>query len=205
MDIHRFIYLDVPGIASLYAQLHGKDTVETLLSVEHSRASGWKLAISAFLGGSGETGKSTKRAETTKVVLRPENMVGEIVSKLRARNSLRDSIAEAVAATASGATWFEAHHEFSVPPQIEKFNEMRAVVFLSGFPPYVEPSPRKPKITMSAGPHHFPSARDGMLSISGHEAMFFRSLNGSPYSYSVFGSIFTCGDGFQVKPYAIHL
>jgi hypothetical protein len=207
MDIHRYIYIDDPGIASLYAQLRGEDVVETLLSMEHSRASGWRLALSAFLGlgGSGDSTKSTKQAQTTKVVLRPENMLREIVASLRARGTLHDSIPAAIIATNGGAAWFEAHHSFSVPPMIEQFNEMRSIVFVSGFPPYVEPSPDIPQISMSASLHHFRTARDGQLPISGHDAMFFRSLKGQPYSYSVFGSIFSCGDGFQVKPYAIHL
>jgi len=207
MNLQRFIYLDAPGIASLYAQLRGQDVVETLLSMEHNRASGWKVALSTFLGleGSGESTKSTKEAQTTKVALRPENMLREIVASLRARGMLHDSVRDAVASTGSGASWFEAHHQFSVSPQIAPFNQMRAIVFVSGFPPYVEPSPDVPQISMSASLHHFPTARDGQLSVSGHDALFFRSLNGRPYSYSVFGSIFSCGDGFQVKPYAIHL
>jgi hypothetical protein len=54
MRLDRFIYIDPTGIASLYAQLRGEDVVETFMSTEHSRASGLRLAINAFIGGSGE-------------------------------------------------------------------------------------------------------------------------------------------------------
>ena len=207
MDIHRYIYLDAPGIASLYAQLHGQDVVETLLSMEHNRASDWRMAIGAFLGlgGSGGSSKSTKEGRTAKVILRPENMLREIVASLRAQGKLHSSISNAIAAAASGPLWFEGRHSFSVPQEIERFNNIRAIVFVSGFAPYVEPSPGEPQISMSASLHHFPTARDGQLPLSGHDALFFRSLNGRPHSYSVFGSVFSCGDGFQIKPYAIHL
>jgi hypothetical protein len=209
MKFERFIYIDAPGIASLYAQLHGRDVVETLLSMEHSRASGWKVALGAFLGlsGSGEATKTTKEARASKVTLRPENMLREISASLRARGTLHNSVEEAIDATSStpGAAWFEARHSFSIPPQIEKFNEMRTVLFVSGFPPYEEPSVDIPQISMSASLHHFPTARDSQIGISGHDALFIRSLNGKPYSFAVFGSIFSCGDGFQIKPYALHL
>lgn len=207
MNLQRFIYLDAPGIASLYAQLHGQDVIETLFNMEHSQASGWRVALSAFLGGSGESAKTIKEAKSVKVVLRPENMLREIAASLRAHGTLRLSIADAIAATTKTreATWFEAKHSFSVPPQMDKFNQMRAMFFISGFPPYTEPSPDIPEISMSASLHHFPNARDGQLSISGHDALFFRSLNGRPHLYSVFGSIFSCGNGFQIKPYAIHI
>lgn len=207
MDLNRYIYIDAPGIASLYAQLHGKDVVETLLSMEHSKASGWKMALSAFLGlgGSGETTNSSKEVKTSKTTLKPENMLREIVATLRARGSLHTSILDAISETQTGAVWFETKHSFSVPPQIGKFNEVRAVVFVAGFPPYEDCSPDIPRISMSASLHHFPSARDGQLSTSGHDAMFFNQLNGRPYPYSIFGSIFSCGDSFQIKPYAIHI
>src|SRR6266568_8203853 len=126
MNLQRFIYIDAPGIASLYAQLHGHDVVETLLSMEHSRSSGWKMALSAFLGGSGESSKAAKEARATKVVLRPENMLREIVASLRAHGTLHASITDAIATTARTreAAWFEARHPFSVPPQLDQFNEM---------------------------------------------------------------------------------
>lgn len=82
---------------------------------------------------------------------------------------------------------------------------MRAVIFVSGFPPYDDGAEKNPRISMSASLHHFPSARDGQLSWSGHDALLFRRLNGQPHPFSVFGSVFECGDGFQVKPYAIRL
>ena|SRR5258708_6126999 len=207
MNLQRFIYLDAPGLASLYAQLHGQDVVETLLRMEHNHASGWKMAIGAFLGlgGGSESSRSMTEGRTTKVVLRSENMLREIVASLRANGTLHDSIPAAIAFNASGAAWFETRHSFSVPPRMDEFNRMRAIVFVSGFPPYFEPSPETPRISMSASLHHFPTARDGQLSISGHDALFFHALNGRPHSYSVFGSVFSCGDGYQVKPYAIHL
>jgi len=207
MNPHRFIYIDAPGIASLYGQLHGEDLVETLLTMEHSRSSGWKMALNAFLGGSGESGKATKEARASRIVLRPENMLHEIVASLRAHGTLHLSIRDAIARTASTRepAWFEARHPFSVPPKLHEYNKMRAIIFVSGFQPYMETSPATPRISMSASLHHFPSAHDGQLSASGHDALFFASLNGQPHPYSVFGSIFPCGDGFQIKPYGIHL
>jgi hypothetical protein len=165
------------------------------------------VALAAFLGGSGESSKSEKHTRTTKTTLRPENMLREIVASLRAHGSLHASIHDAIKKTASthAPAWFEARHSFSVPPRLDEFNRMRAIVFVSGFPPYDNPSAKNPPISMSASLHHFPSARDGQLSVSGHDALFFRKLNGQAHSYSVFGSIFECGDGFQVKPYAIRL
>ena len=206
MKLQRYMYLDAPGIAGLYAQLHGHDVTETLLNTEHSRSSGLKLAIGKFLGfeGAGESSRSTREARSTKVSLRPENMLREISASLRAQGTLYTSLIEAIAATTSThePSWFEARHPFSVSPEIGKFNEMRLVMFSSGFPPHFD-SPDAPRISMSASLHHFPTARDGQLSFSGHEAMFFRQINGKPHPYSIFGSIFSCDDQFQIKPFSI--
>ena len=38
MKLERFMYLNVAGAASLYSQLRGEDVVETLYSMEHSKA-----------------------------------------------------------------------------------------------------------------------------------------------------------------------
>jgi hypothetical protein len=173
MNLERYIYLDVSGLASLYAQLRGEDVVETLTSMEHSRASGLKLAIAAFLGLSAG-GESTNEAR-------------KVAKKSRA------------------SAWFDAKHLFSVPPTLDEFNKAQAVLFVSGFPPYDNPSRSNPPISMSARLQNFPSAQDGQLSVSGHDALLFRRLNGKPHLFSVFGSVFESGDGFQVKPYAIRL
>jgi len=202
MNLERFIYIDTPGIASLYAQLRGEDVVETLLGMEHGRSSSWRLAISAFLGGSGESSEAQKETQTTKITLRPENMLREIVASLRAHGSLYDSLPQAIkiATETQKPVWFESRHPFSVPPKLDEFNRMRVIVFVSGIPPYSEPSADFPEISMSANLHNFPSAHDGQLSYSGHDALFFRQLK-----FLIFGSVFVCGDGFQVKPYAIRL
>ncbi len=194
MNPERFIYIDAPGIASLYAQINGQDVVETLLTMEDSRTSGWKMALSAFLGGSGESNKAIKEVKATKILLRPENMVREIVMNLRAVGTLHFSVADAIARTSSThePAWFEARHPFSVPPQLDQFEKMGAVVFVSSS-----------QISMWASIHNFPTAQGGQIPI--HDVELFRRLAGRPCSYLVFGSIYSNGDGFQVKPFAIHL
>jgi hypothetical protein len=207
MNLERFIYLDIPGVASLYAQLRGENPIETLCSIEHGRASTLKATVAKFIGLGGESSRTENETRTTKTTLQPENMVREIVASLRAHGSLHVSLSDAIgkAAQNHAPAWFDARHPFSVPPQLEEFNQMRAVIFVSGFPPYDDGMAKNPRISMSANLHYFPSARDGQLSLSGHDALFFRKLNGKPHSFSVFGSVFECGDDFQIKPYAIRI
>jgi hypothetical protein len=205
MRLDRFIYVDATGIASLYAQLRGEDVVETLMSTEHSRASGLRLAINAFIGASGESTKSSKHGKAIKTSLKPENMLREITASLRAQGSLHRNVGDAINSsdTTKQPAWIEARHAFFVPlQQLDTMNDVRAFMFLSGFPPYDNSAPA---ITMSASTYHFPGARDGLLGISSHDVLFFRSLGGAPYTYSVFGSLFQTGNGYQIKPYAIHL
>ena len=205
MKLDRFIYIDGAGIASLYAQLRGEDVVETLMNMEDSRASGLSLAIKAFLGVSGESTRSSKHGKTTKTSLKPENMLREIIASLLAHGSLHRRVRDAISSTdrTKEPAWLEARHAFSVPlQQLSTMNEVHALMFLSGFPPYTDPPP---PITMSASLHHFPAAHDRLLGPSSHDALFFTSLGGAPYTYSVFGSLFQTGSGYQIKPYAIHL
>ncbi|GEM_PF-3993766 len=207
MNLKRFIYLDSPGIASLYSQLRGEDVVETMMNMESSRSSRWNLALKAFLGVSQEASSRAKEGVTKKVILRPENMVREIVSSLRAVGKLRCSIGDAIAClrTTQEPEWFETRHPFSMPLRIEECNEMKTVVFFSGFTPFGTPVAGTEQVKMSASLNHFPAAYGGYLGVSGHDAMFFRSLNGEAYSYLVFGSLFRSGEGLQIKPYAISL
>ena len=205
MKLSRFIYLNAMEIASLYSQLRGEDVVETLFSMESSRTSGWKAALTAFIGGSTESSASAKEATLKKVSLRPENMLQEIRANLKAQGTLARSIAQALVSV--GATnepaWFEARHPFSMPFQVKECNDMGAAVFLSGFDPLGLPIDGVAQMRMSAGLNNFPGAREGRLGVSGHDALFFRALGGANYAYSVFGSLFRSGKDFQIKPYAI--
>jgi len=207
MNLERFIYIDPTGIASLYAQLRGEDVVETICSMEHSRAHGLRLALATFIGGSGESSKSKRETRTTKTTLRPENMLREIVASLRAHGTLCSSLFDAAKVSVKSRlpVWFETRHPFTVPLPLDVFNKTKQVVFLSGFPPYDNPSVNNPQISMPANLCNFPSVRDGHLSPSGHDGLFFTKLNSKPYSYAVFGQIFTNGEEFQVKPYAVRL
>ena len=206
MKLARFIYLDATGIASLYSQLRGEDVVETLFSMESGRSSGWKAALSAFIGGSAESSTSAKETTARKVSLRPENMLQEIKANLKAQGTLAYSIAHALASVdkTNEPAWVETKHPFSMPFQIKECNDMGAAVFLTGFDPMGLPVEGVAQIRMSATLNNFPSAREGCLGLSGHDAIFFRALGGANYTYSVFGSLFRSGKDFQIKPYAIH-
>ena len=209
MLLERHIYLDTPGIASLYAQLKGEDVVETILSVEQEESEGWKLAIAAFLGVSGDadSSKKSKEARVIKKTLRPENMLREITASLRANGNLKNCIADAIREVmATGEpSWFECRHGFSVPPDaISEMNANRSMIFVSGFPPY-EDDPAAPRISMTAGLQNCPEARDGQLGVTGHLARYFRQMGGRPHSYKVFGSLLQAGDDFLIKPYSIRI
>ena len=199
------MYLNVAGAASLYSQLRGEDVVETLYSMEHSKASGLKFALSAFLGGGAESSAISKESNSKKTSLRAENMIREIVASLGAHGTLHHSIRAALTATdsTSAPAWFDAKHPFSMPFSIDECNRERTVVFHSGYTRHGISIDGEPHIRMPASLNHFPSAYEGQLRISGHEAMLFRSLNGSEHLFSVFGSIFRAGDSYQVNPYAI--
>lgn len=205
MKLEQFMYLDSLSIASLYAQLRGEDVVETIYGTEDTRIGGLKLAINAFLGGSAESSKSQKEMRTRKAIMRPENMLREIVTSLRANGSLHLALASAIRAipSSNSQVFFEARHFFNVPLPLGVFNKTKHVMFLSGFPPYDEPSPTKPKISMSANLSKFPSIHNDYLSPSGHDGLFFTKLNGRAHEYTVFGKITSVGDEYQVKPFAI--
>lgn len=138
MKLERFIYLNIPHISSLYSQLRGEDVVETLCSVEHSRLTGLKLALTSFLGGSAES--SSKQAIAKKIVLRPENMIREIVASLQAHGKLHSSLMDALARTdaTSNPVWFEVKHPFSMPIPLEQCNLERTVIFQSGYTQYFQ-------------------------------------------------------------------
>ena len=199
------MYLNSVDIASLYAQLRGEDVIETVTSMEYSSARGIKMALAAFIKGSGDS--STKESRSVKTSARPENMLREIVASLRADGTLNTSIDQAIARTkrTNEPAWFEARHKFSIPVKIEEFNRARTVVFLSGFPPHRQSS--EPRIEMHASLAHFPSVSGGQLGVSGHDAFFIRKQNGVPYPFLVFGALsaFTSDAGFQIKPIAIRL
>jgi hypothetical protein len=139
--------------------------------------------------------------------LRPENMLREIVGSLRAQGTLYSSLPDATKATVNSRSpvWVETRHPFTVPLPLDVFNKTKQVVFLSGFPPYDNPSTDTPQISMPANLCNFPSVHDGQLSPSGHDGLLFTKLNSKPRTYSIFGQVFTNGDEFQVKPYAIRL
>jgi hypothetical protein len=171
--------------------------------MEDTKTSGLKVALKAFIGASGGSKSSAKKTKTAKSKLRAENMIREIAASLNANGTLCRSMTEAVKRVNAnrGAVWVEARHPFSVPLRFDYFNEVRGVTFLAGFPPYDDPAP---KITMFASLNQFPSVEGGQLSVSGHDALFFRQLGGAPYEYTFFGSFFKAGENYQVKPYAIH-
>ncbi|MEQ1752259.1 MAG: hypothetical protein ABL974_22755 [Prosthecobacter sp.] len=191
------MYLNVSDVASLYAQLNGEDVVETLISMETSSQRGLKLAIAAFLGGGIDSLSGSKESKTKKVTKRPENMIREIAASLRANGRLLTTLKEAKerACATSEPVWFEGRHEFSMPFNVSDCNDNNSVVFWSGDPPH--------HIEMAAGLNHFPSARNGLLGLSSHEALFFNRIRSAPHSFYVFGSVFRVGEGFQIKPMAI--
>jgi hypothetical protein len=164
------------------------------------------MAIAAFLGSAeADSTNSKKEFKSQKTVLRPENMLLEIIASLRASGNLCASIQDAITrARASGEpVWIDSRSAYSVAPDnIATFNSQRAIIFVSGFPPYCE-DPKASRVSMSASLHHCPEASDGLLGLSGHLALHFRKLDGKPYQYQVFGSFFSSGDDFQIKPYAI--
>lgn len=197
MDIKRYIYLNVPDIASLHSQLHGEDVIETLITTEHSRTTGLKLALAAFLGGSIDSGAGSKDVMAKKVTKRPENLLREIIASLRAQGVLQRSIenAKTCVNASKEPSWFEARHPFSMPFDLHECNGQNRVVFLSG--------QKSDQIEMSASLHHFPGAREGILGMSSHDALLFKAMKGGEREFSVFGSLFSTGNGFQIKPVAI--
>ena len=101
--------------------------------------------------------------------------------------------------------WLETRYSFTVPLPLDVFNKTKQVVFLSGYPPYDTPSASSPQISMPANLCNFPSVRNGSLSPNGHAGLFFTKLKNKPYSYAIFGQLFSTGAEFMVKPYAVRL
>ena len=141
----RYFYLDEMGLASLYAQLHHREIVETTESNEGetSRNIGWSAALKNFfgiaIGTSGDSTEAAKEAITQRFRLRAENMLHEIQASLKARGDLHIDFNEAaeLSRSAKEPCWVAGRHPF-VAPQFtggggfDIVNRDKMVLFTSG-------------------------------------------------------------------------
>ena len=208
---------------SLHAQLNHQEMVEHSVSTENGTSikSGWSAALKAVFGVSSETTEAIRESVSQKFRLRTENMLTEIQASLRARGTLYKDFHKAaeVCRVKAEPVWVSGRYAFHAKQFVggEGFDEVnrdKAVIFSSGLYDdgydasdnyFKHTEQASLKILMAASLHKFPGLRDGYMGVTSHEAIFFRQVGGGAFKYLIFGSLFSVGDQYQLKPYALSI
>jgi len=194
----------------LHAQLAGVSITELSKHTGKKNSSTWKAGLEKFFGKGAS--QELSGSITVKSELKAENRILEVKDALQRKGLLRKSLNEAakqVSETDSNC-WIDITHPFYIQDQaIETMNQAQHIHFQTGHD-YDDSdaywkTQTKYKVTMMASLHKFPSLRNGVLTPSGHEAIFFRSVSGKGHKYRIFGSLNKVGDDFQIKPFSISI
>jgi hypothetical protein len=211
-----FLYLDKPGIESLFAQT--VDRVETEFSESCKTGSkdsaGVKLgigkAIAALLGLEAsaklDTEKTRSSLRSTKAALKIENKFERLLAYLEASDALVLTLPLAVvkAMDQNGSVFLRCSAEFDMPQMthggIRAINEDGAALF------EMTSAGRCKKVSMAASLAKFPQVREGRLGSISHEALFFQGHKGRNIPLNLFGSLrpLNIAEGqCQIKPFAL--
>jgi hypothetical protein len=213
-----YLYLDTPGIESLFAQT--VDRVETEFS--ESRKTGSKdnagvkfgigKAITALLGLEAsaklDTEKTLSNLQASKSTLTIENKLSRLVVYLEASDNLRSTLPEAVttALARKASVFLRCHAPFDLSQMtdhrggITRINEDGAVLFET------RSSGVCRKVSMAASLAKFPRVREERLGQISHEALFFQSHAGKAVDINLFGSLrwLNVAEAVcQIKPFAL--
>jgi len=227
MDLPKvYIYLDIEGIESLYAQMVERRETEFTYSTEKGKDGkfGAKAGIGfkAFfnIGANADFSGSQKVSEQIKSDLTTEQKLIKVISNLQLNHSQSyyENINNALHECISGnkGLFINTSEKFNLPQfqsddGVQAVNNIKAIVFESGTLDTYDYSDnyfRRPygtRIQMIASLSKCLRSRNNM-SYMGHDAAYFRAHQGINVSLNVFGYL-TFGHNlfFQIKPFAIWL
>jgi hypothetical protein len=221
-----YIYLDVEGIESLYAQT--TDRVEVELTSSHSKEGHGGIKLKAGFGNLLTTLLGLKEAsaattletvhgeiEAAKARLSVEHKLQRLTEFLSARKECIGDLRTALGKAEVGRPIFvQVETKFDTPDFFPggggpvAINSSGAMVFR--IDDHYDPSDQYFKnphvdLVMTASLKKFPRLKEGMGSTS-HEAVFFRGFAGKAIPLDVFGYLIRLNSkACQIKPYAIWL
>jgi hypothetical protein len=213
-----YLYLDVPGIESLFAQT--VDRVETEFTESRKKGSkdsaGVKLGIGKAIatllgleaGAKLDTEKTRSNLQSMKSTLTVENKLSRLLEYLVASDSLIRNLAEAVgiAMERKSSVFLQCKAHFDMPQMlrwdggIDLINEDGAVLF------EMTSHGKCKKVSMAASLAKFPRAREERLGRISHETLFFTGYKGRNVPLNLFGSlrqIDVAETLCQIKPFAL--
>jgi hypothetical protein len=214
-----YLYLDVFGIESLFAQT--VDRVETEFTESHKAGSkdgagvkfGIGKGVAALLGFDAgaklDTEKTRSNLSSTKSILTVENKLARLITYLKASDDLASSLAAAIAGALDNksSVFLKCWAEFDMPQMRQQHAGGIDLINQDGAALFEMTSPgRCKKVSMAASLAKFPRARDERLGRISHEALFFQGHKGRNVPLNLFGSlrqIAVAECQCQIKPYAL--
>lgn len=234
-EIFRYIYLDEAGINSLFAQTTDRLETERSETRKKAKSESLvaKLGIGAPLAFlqllkadfQAKTENSNGSDESSKSILTPEQKLRRLIEYLQGEphdQLITDiSVATHSAVGASRPVFLLTTTTFDLPQFYSEegfasVNDTQTVLWrrptakeggwdtFSSFVSSMEDG-RDTKIIMTTSLHKHPSAYDGKLGRTSHDAVMFRALKGMDVPVSIFGLLSHLPDGFHIKPFAIWL
>jgi hypothetical protein len=213
-----FLYLDKPGIESLFAQT--VDRVETEFS--ESRKTGSKdsagvkfgigKAIAALLGLEAsaklDTEKTRSNLQLTKATLKVENKLERLLEYLAASDSLATTLPLAVAKAMdqNASVFLKCSAEFDMPQMAQHHGGIRAINEDGAALFEITSAGKCKKVSMAASLAKFPRVREERLGTISHEALFFQGHKGRNVPLHLFGNLrpLNIAEGHcQIKPFAL--
>jgi hypothetical protein len=227
----RYLYLDVAGLDSLFAQtVHRLEVEKTISRGKDKKAHmsgrvGLGKALGSFLGlldleGNIGADSSVSSTEITKTTITSEQKLEELLKYL---SQMDDStlftdmdLATLYLENNKDAVFVNVQYNFDAPQLheggIQKINQNGFLLLTHGMSiatnydesdNYFKPS-NKIKLMLSASISKFPNCPNGM-GMTSHDAIYLKAHNGMNIPFNVFGSMFKLPKFFQIKPYAISI
>ena len=222
-----YLYLDEPGIGSLYAQTVDRLEIERLTTIEKAMTgkagatARLKSVLLKALGGpeldiSGELSGSRKRTEQSKHARTVEHKLASLIEVLQRIGEpvFFSDLGEAARRLERAGTraYIRVEETFNAPQFFvgdgtTSVNESGYLILEKGGSDDYDDNDgyfRKPMrpITLSAGVGRMLTAC-GRIGNTGHVAMLFRGYSGRRIPLGVFGITSATPQYFQIKPYAI--
>lgn len=223
--VERYLYLDVAGIESLYAQTVDHVEVErTKTQTKEKKNRKFGEGVIGFWGvgklkGGVDAADGDSSAVSTRMELSTEQKLRIVLNHLLQKGtpSLFSDLCLAAAFTKEQkeAVFIDVKIEIDAPQfykenGVESVNEEKVLLFerdtdCTDNYKYEDGYYKQPKlpIVMSASLEKFPNCRSGRMTMTGHEAIFLRGHRGRALPLHVFGQLLSLPLFFQIKPYAI--